>query len=130
VVYLEDFYQTISWDETLRYFTLEARGFVPDEKTKAGMEQLLEFFQQQGASKLLLDLKQTAPFSKDLEVWLIQSWYPRMIAAGLKNLALVLPQNALARLHLDKAVAKKPLPNLETELFEKLAPAIKWLSTR
>jgi hypothetical protein len=119
----------VSWDETAQCVICEGVGFNKEEKVKAGLNSVLELLKQKKATRMLTDMKQVAPFGKEIENWIEQEWLPQMIAAGLKRQAFVMPQSAVTRMILDKTVQNTPSSGREMAFFDSQEAAKEWLRT-
>lgn len=117
----------VSWDKTTQCVICEGVGFNKEDKVKAGLNSVLELFKQKKATRMLTDMKQVAPFGKEIETWIEQEWLPQMIAAGLKSQAFVIPQSAVTRMILDKTVQKDSSPGREVAFFDSQEAAKEWL---
>jgi hypothetical protein len=126
MIYFEDSYGILSWDETAGLVVLEWKGFVPFERWQIFLNKVLELARQHKSSKLLADSSKLGPFSKLAEQWIFQDWKPRAIAAGLKSIAYIAPKNAITR----QALRSLPTnPNLSA-YFETVEEAREWLKCR
>jgi hypothetical protein len=59
--------------------------------------------------------------------WLDAEWFPRALAAGLKRMAVVLPQRGLVVMNLKDIVNRLPVNKLEVEFFATLEEAARWI---
>lgn len=120
----------VSWDEATKCIINEGIGFNRDEKIKAKLNSVLALLKEKKATRLLIDMRQVAPFGKEIQTWIEEDWVPRMIAAGLKTQAFVTPNSLITRMIMDKSAQKPPRPGLETAYFESPEAAKEWLNSR
>jgi hypothetical protein len=66
-----------------------------DDEIKAMLTQGCEVFEVNGAEKWLSDDRGNGPVSQEIERWGQEVWNKRMVAAGWKYWALVIPEEAL-----------------------------------
>jgi hypothetical protein len=96
------------------------------EKLLSAGAQLLE---AHGASKWLSDDRMNVVVSpEDLE-WSDTVWAPRVLKAGFKHWAIVVPSQAVAELQMKALRAKRRKQGLEVEMFESVEQAMAWLKS-
>ena len=127
--YSSESFISISWDEANQYIFFVGVGISPTEKVQAKLNEMLDLLKQKKASKILLDIREIALYSKNLETWIEQAWEPQAIAVGLKTQAFVLPENHFTRKMLINAVRKSNNTALKRAFFDSVEGAKEWLST-
>jgi len=91
------------------------------------MEMCLHALDTTQATRLLMDLRKMRLVLTDDERWLAQDLLPRLGKTALRRMAVVLPENALARLIV--ADLAKPRPTgAESKHCETVEEAKEWLS--
>jgi hypothetical protein len=60
--------------------------------------------------------------------WIDTSWFPRIIAAGLRRMAVVIPKSGLARTNLEDIISRVPADKIDVEFFATVAEAEVWIS--
>lgn len=130
MLYFQDTYVTVSWDESTQAVTVVWKGFVTLDKVRTGLEKALELYQAKGKGKWLADTTQILPFGKEAERWMNEDWFPRAIAAGVKKMALLIPKSSLGKMSLESLMGKVPGTDLTTAYFDNQEAAKKWLISR
>lgn len=92
MVYFQDSYVTISWDENVQAVILVWRGFVTFDKLRTGLEKGLELYQAKGKGRWLADTSQIMPFSKEAEHWTNEDWFHRAVTSGIKKRRCLSPK--------------------------------------
>ena len=77
---------------------------VPDDELKEMLTRGCEVFEARGARKWLSDDRKNGPVSPEIERWGQEVWNRRMVAAGWKYWALVIPEEALKQANAMKAI--------------------------
>jgi hypothetical protein len=109
------------------WVVLEIRAMAGSKDFRDGMELCLHALDVTQARRLLMDLRKMRLVLADDERWLAQSLLPRFATTALKRMAIVLPENALARAIV--ADLAKPRPTgTESKHCETVAEAKEWLS--
>jgi hypothetical protein len=87
----------------------------------------IELFETHGANKWLSDNRAIDPHSEEDTLWINQEWLPRVIKAGWKYWALVVPHDAKARMNMVEFVGSFYDQGVRVMVFTDLAPAMEWL---
>ncbi len=131
MIYFKEPYVTVSWDEEIQAVILQWQGFISLPKIQTGLNKALELFEQKGQSNWLADTSQLSPVSKEIDQWVNEEWVPRAIVAGIKNMAMVIPKSALARMGIEASMSKAPTDNEVTmAFFDSQLSAKRWLRSR
>jgi hypothetical protein len=106
---------------------LEIRARSSSEDFREGMEICLQALDETRATRLLMDLRQMRLVLTDDERWLATELLPRIAKTALKRMAIVRPENALARPIV--ADLAKPRPTgTQSKRCETLEEAKDWLA--
>jgi hypothetical protein len=109
------------------WLLLEIRARASSEDFRDGMEMCLHALDATQATRLLMDLRKMRLVLTDDERWLAQDLLPRLGKTALKRMAIVSPENELARLIV--ADLAKPRPTgAESKHCETVEEAREWLS--
>ena len=89
-----------------------------------------ELMETHGAVKWLSDDRNNVVVSpEDLE-WSDRIWAPRVLRAGFKYWAIVVPSMAVAELQMKALQAKRRQQGILVEMFETVEEAMAWLNSR
>jgi hypothetical protein len=111
-----------------RGVVLEIRGPSSSKDYRAGLEICLHAMEVTQATRLLMDLRKMRLVLVDDERWLARDLLPRLGATALELLAIVTPENALARVIV--ADLAKPRPTgAQSKHCESVEEAQKWLAS-
>jgi len=124
MIYLQESFITLSWDEASKTIIAEWKGFASLPKMQAALEKGLELIREKKATKWLGDTSNLAPFSHETSNWIVNDWIPRAKTAGLKSIAYVIPKSALTRMALGNGV---PTTNMDSAFFDNQEAAKAWL---
>src|SRR4051812_19236487 len=127
MIYLQESFITITWDEASSTIIAEWKGYASLSKMQVALEKGLELLQQKKATKWLGDTSNLAPFGHDTSNWIVHDWIPRAKTAGLKSIAYVIPKSALTRMSLGNGV---PTTNMDSAFFDNQDAAKQWLLSR
>src|SRR4051794_18891434 len=100
MIYFQQSYAEISWDEASKAVMLVWKEFASLEKYQLVLNKVLELLEQKKGYKFLTDSRNMMAFNKEVEEWIMQDWVPRAKAANLKVIAYIVPKSAIARVSL------------------------------
>lgn len=118
---------TILWDDETKCVVLEWRGFVYGEMACDSLNRGFDLFVQKGASRWLGDMRKLKVWGEEETRWINDDFFPRIFAAGLRRLAYVVPESALAQLSLQRMMRPIKEEVCETAYFSTPEEAKRWL---
>jgi hypothetical protein len=128
-VYLETAYVTVRWDGEGQWVFVEWKAWANSTEYRAVQEAVLLALRENRASRNLIDATHARVVSGDDQIWLIENWIPRAIAAGRRWTAIVMPKSALGRT-ISENIDRRQQPNAtKVEYFETVQDAAAWLSS-
>ncbi|MDP8998817.1 MAG: hypothetical protein M3O46_01760 [Myxococcota bacterium] len=117
----------------LRYYPVkrivhhEFKQFVRGELFRSVLEKGLETFVKHRACKWLSDDRgNTAITPADTE-WALQDWAPRVIAAGWKYWAVVMPENVIGQMNMKRWIKTYADRGVTAQAFTQPGEAMLWL---
>ena len=123
--YLDAPHMAVRGDQ--RWVVLEVRALASSKDFRAGMEMCLHALDVTQATRLLMDLRKMRLVLVDDERWLAQDLLPRLATTALKRMAVVTPENALAR-EIVADLAKPRPTGTESKHCGTVEEAKAWLS--
>ncbi len=127
--YFDKRWMTIHFDTSLLAVCVEWKGYAEGEDFRSGFNRGIELLQQRRASRWLADCRLQGPITQADQQWMNQDWHPRAVAAGMRWVALVSPQSAVARLSVKSIVTKINNVDLVLHVFADMESARDWLRT-
>lgn len=125
----ESVYITISEDKGNGWVFLDWEGRLELEQVKEGSEAGLAMLKEAGCKKMLVNnQKVTSPWHQANE-WYLQDWNPRIYAAGLQFMAVIVSSNIFSEISL-KNFGEKTAPAYQLEIFKEEKAAINWLKAQ
>ena len=90
----------------------------------------LELFEENGCQKWLSDDRNNPAFHPDDQEWGVTIWTPRVIAAGWKYWALVLPEQVLGQRSMKRLADQMREFGVEVYLSSDSDQGLKWLKSQ
>lgn len=102
-------------------------GFLKGEEYRQLMNRAVELLERHRVSKVLADVSQLRPLVPDDMGWTTEDWAPRAVAAGMREMAVVLPRNVFAQLSVTRVVENLGDDRIATAQFDDVRNALAWL---
>jgi hypothetical protein len=118
----------VTWDPTLQAVYTEAQGWADPGEMGALLEAGLQALTEHAGSRWLADGRNMKLIKQTDQDFIVQEFFPRAVAAGLKRFALVIPLNELAMTTVDQLVRRLPAAKVEVACFPTVAEARSWLT--
>jgi hypothetical protein len=118
----------VTWDPTCEAVHVEWQGWADSTQWKELLEAGLSALTDHHCSRWLADCRQLRAVKQSDQDWIDQSWFPRVLAAGLRRMAVVIPKSGLARMNLDDILRRVPGTRLDVAHFASVEDASAWLT--
>jgi hypothetical protein len=105
----------------------ELRRFVHGEEFRRVLEKGLEAFIQHGACKWLSDDRGNGPLTPTDSEWALHEWAPRVMRAGWKFWAVVMPEKVLGQMNMKRWIATYAEQGVTANAFADPVLALRWL---
>jgi hypothetical protein len=106
----------------------ELKVFVHGERFRNVLEKGLEAFIQNHACKWLSDDRGNGPLKPADAEWALNDWAPRVMAAGWKYWAVVLPEKVLGQMNMKRWITTYAEQGVTAEAFTDPREAMRWLA--
>jgi hypothetical protein len=117
----------VKWDAESQAAHMEWQGWASPTEFKAANDALVQAITEHHSTKVLGDSRQIKVIQKTDQEWVNHDWFPRILAAGLTRMALVLPRSGLAKMNIDDMVSRVA-DRLDVAYFASLDDARNWLA--
>lgn len=116
----------VTWDPTLGAVHVEWQGWANSTEREACLEAGLCALTEHRAARWLVDGREMKAVKQADQDWIDRSWFPRVLAAGLRRMAMVVPKSSLARMNVDDILGRVPDTRLDAARFATVEEAKKW----
>jgi hypothetical protein len=117
----------VKWDPPSQSAHMEWQGWAKPDEFRAANDALLEAIKDHHGSRILGDSRRIRVIQKSDQDWVNQDWFPRILAAGLNRMALVMPASGLAKMNIDDMVSRVA-DQLDVAYFATMNEARQWLT--
>lgn len=84
-------------------------------------------FEKHGATKWLSDDRANGALHPDDSAWAMNEWSPRVVKAGWKQWAIVMPEQVLGKLNMKRFINMYSELGVAVQTFEEPDAALEWL---
>ncbi|RXK51617.1 hypothetical protein [Halorientalis pallida] len=120
---------SVSWDPELAAVVHEWHATPSEQAFRDGVNDLLSLIETRGARKVFSDCRALDSFSADDE-WLREEWAPQLVAAGIEYIAIVYPEDDMARFELDKVARTYTDFSIASMFASEIPEAKAWLESK
>jgi hypothetical protein len=118
----------LRWDPSFRAVCIEWQGWADPAEFVAALEAGLGALIEHRGSRWLADCRDMKAIQQSDQDWLDQVWFPRIIAGGLRRMAVVVPKSGLALSNLEDVIRRVPVNAIDVAFFATVAEAERWIS--
>ena len=118
----------LRWDPGSGAVYIEWQGWADSTEFALLLEAGLRALKEYHGSRWLADCRNMKAVQQSDQDWLNSKWFPRALAAGLKRMAVVLPQRGLVTMNLKDIINRVPVNKLEVEFFATVEEAAGWIA--
>ena len=108
----------------------EFKKFIYGKEFRSILEKGLEIFKKQGARKWLSDDRANSALPTDDVQWAQNDWFPRVLGAGWKYWAIVLPEKVVGQMNMQRFIQPYSEQGLTVQVFKDPEEAMKWLASQ
>jgi hypothetical protein len=108
----------------------EIRRFVHGAEFRDILEQGLKAFRKHGAYKWLSDNRRNGPLKPADGDWAVTNWGPRVMAAGWKYWAVVMPEKVIAQMNMRRWIDTYAEKGVTVQAFTDPDEAMAWLEAQ
>ena len=130
MIYSDEPWLTIHWDESCQAVRLEWKSYVEGEPAKVGLNAGLELFKTKRTNRWIADVRRLGPIRQVDQQWVSEDWHPRAIAAGVRYMATIIPKSSIARLSIKQLHGKLGNAEFIINNFDDLELARDWLRSQ
>lgn len=119
----------IKWveDGSILYFNW--KGYVTSDGLRIVANKILELVKEKKATRYLSDNTNVPVYSKEDQDWINTVWFPQVIQAGIKRLAMIEPTKVIQKGVLGRITQNNNSDALQTAEFNTYDEAAKWLKS-
>lgn len=126
------------WDSEHKCLLAEWKGFATSAEFRGALLKAVDVIRERNGAGFVTDTRKLELVSDDDQRWLMTTWPPLAIAAGLKRLAIVMAKTGLSKMAIEDMIKagaiqaeREPAtgePAFESLTFESVTEAVHWVT--
>jgi hypothetical protein len=101
--------------------------YIFGDEFRAALNKGVEVLQQYNAHKWLSDDRENSALPKEDTNWSVTDWFPRVVKAGWKYWAIVLPKKIVGQMNMNQFIEEYSKKGVITKIFSDPTDAMTWL---
>jgi hypothetical protein len=118
----------VTWDPTCSAARIEWQGWADPTEFAAASNAIIRALMEHRGSSALGDCQNMRAIQQSDQDWASSDWMPRILAAGLTRMALVIAKSGLAQMNVEDVISKVPGTKLSVAYFATVREASEWLN--
>jgi hypothetical protein len=117
----------VTWDASCQAAHVEWQGWADPTEFAGANDAIIRAMSDHHGSRSLGDLRKMKAIQQSNQDWAQNDWLPRIIAAGLRRMALVIAESGLAMMNVESILSRVPGTKLDVGYFATIEEARAWL---
>jgi hypothetical protein len=126
-VYIDEPWLLMRWDGDHRCIFAEWKAFATSREFQGALMRVLEAVRERQVVNFVNDTRNLELISDEDQGWLRYTWAPLAAASGLRRIALVVASHGLSKMAIETMLKRRTQPVLQSQTFESLEDAMKWI---
>ena len=124
---IDNEYASLWFHQTKKIVHHQFHQFVHGQHFREILERGAEVFEKNGSQKWLSDDRDNSALLQEDSQWAIEVWQPRVMNAGWKYWALVMPKKVVGKMNMKQFVEMYRDQGVAVEVFDDVDQALEWL---
>jgi hypothetical protein len=127
VLFYQDDFCRVEYDPSNKIVITTRNGYPNDEKLKKSLNQSLACIQEFNCPNIISDTRKVKGTWTASNEWIANTWFPKAIQAGLKNIAFIYPPDIFGQFAIQDLIKKTP--HYTSQIFKDLPEAKTWFKS-
>lgn len=124
--YFDRGFATVTYDEEDDVVLAHMTDFAEGEPFREYMYSIIEAIEDTGTHQVLTDTSDMGTITQEDQEWSAVEWTPEAEAAGLKRMAMVMPESVVAEISVEQ-ILEMTDDEIERDLFDNVEDAREWI---
>jgi hypothetical protein len=129
-VVLDNEYATLWFRDDTKIVHHKVKKFIHGKTLQEMLTKGYETLKAKGCKKWLSDDALNGPLLKDDEAWAKTEWFPKVVKAGWKFWAIVLPQQVIGQMNMKRFIEDYAKAGITVNVFSDPDKALSWLASQ
>ncbi|MCA9904111.1 MAG: hypothetical protein KC547_09655 [Anaerolineae bacterium] len=126
---LETDYATLWYYPDNKIVHHQFHKFIHGDRFREVLSKGLEIVETDGAQKWLSDDRNNSTLTAADSAWAVDVWTPRVMAAGWKYWAIVLPDKVVGKMNMQRYIEMNAELGVTIDIFDDADEALQWLES-
>jgi hypothetical protein len=117
------------WDSEHRGIFAEWKAFATSEEFRGALTKAIEVIRSRRAGCFVNDIRKLELITDEDQRWILQTWTPQAVAAGLKRIAIVIAHTGLSKMAVEEMFKEQASARVESRTFDSLPDAMQWVAS-
>jgi hypothetical protein len=127
---IDNDYVTLWYDPEKKIVHHKFHKYIYGQQFRDVLEKGLEVFKEKGSQKWLSDDRNNSALPTEDTNWAQSNWAPRVIAAGWKYWAIVLPEKVIGQMNMQHFIDNYSEKGVAVQVFSDPDEALSWLKSQ
>ncbi|HEV2028617.1 MAG TPA: hypothetical protein VGS16_08820 [Candidatus Dormibacteraeota bacterium] len=119
----------MQWDHERRGILAEWKAFATSEEFRGALTKAIEVIRERRAVCFVNDTRKLELITDEDQRWILQTWTPQAVAAGLQRIAIVIAHSGLSKMAVETMFKDQATARVESRTFDSLPDAMQWVAT-
>lgn len=129
-IVLDNDYATLWYHPEKKIVHHMMKKFTGGKDLRELLDKGYDLLKTNGASSWLSDDRNNGALSAADEEWAKTNWFPRVLNAGWKYWAIVMPEKVIGQMNIKRFVSDYARAGISANLFSDPSEAMRWLESR
>lgn len=126
-VYADEPWVSVQWDREYGCVYAEWKGFANTVELQAGMMRVIQATRDGHGESFVSDNRRLESVAAEDQRWIVETWTPLAVAAGLKRIAVVVAHRGLGKIASEAVLSQIGKTAFVTRTFTTVSEAIEWV---
>jgi len=116
------------WDHEHGGIFAEWKAFATSEEFRGALTKVIEVIRDRRAVCFINDTRKLELITDEDQRWILETWTPLAVAAGLKRIAIVIAHTGLSKMAVETMFKEQASARVESRTFDSLPDAMQWVA--
>ena len=127
-VLVDESWLFMRWDHEQGGIFAEWKAFATSEEFRGALTKAIEAIRDRRATWFVNDTRKLELITDEDQRWILQTWTPQAVAAGLKRIAIVIAHTGLSKMAVETMFKEQASARVESRTFDALPDAMQWVA--
>jgi hypothetical protein len=126
-VLVDESWLFMRWDHEHVGIFAEWKAFATSAEFRGALTKAIDVIRDRHALCFVNDTRKLELITDEDQRWILQTWAPLAVAAGLKRIAIVIARSGLSKMAVEEMFKEQAEARVESRTFDSLPEAMQWV---